>query len=511
MTKVSNPKINITKAPASQIISNAPQRVLIVGQQTGSVYTSGQLVENIENANVEITNVGLGSQIGAMMAGYKAINQETALDIIPLDDNGSAVDATGTVAFSGTATEDGTFIVYAGSRTNNKYTIAVTSGDSATAIGDALEAAVTADTVAVVAASNTTGTVTMTANNGGTYGNGIGLESQGIVAGITVTVTGMASGATDPVLTGLFDVVGQTRYQTVIFPGNFDESVLTGFLDPRFNASNQILDGVGVISKTDTLGNLNTFLGTLNSQSLIVQVNEIVSDTLYKGSALFELDDVIAAEFGAIRSLRLTDGANISQFVIATNLDLIGGTQAASLPYFNTPFFNLPIIDTGKGFTQTEIDSLNDSGGFVLGNNTTRTNIIADEVFTTYKTDVAGNPDLTYQFLNSVDTFSNIAEFFFNNLRADYAQFRLTDGEVTSGYNIANEGTIRSSFIDYYQTLSGPGFLLTRSGRENVKFFAEKLTFTLDLLEGKVTSIAEVPLVAQLRQMDIILKAVFNI
>jgi hypothetical protein len=80
-----------------------------------------------------------------------------------------------------------------------------------------------------------------------------------------------------------------------------------------------------------------------------------------------------------------------------------------------------------------------------------------------------------------------------------------------AGYNIANENTIRSSFIQYYQTLSGDGFVLTRSGDANISFFSDNLSFELDLQEGKVTSIAEVPLVVQLRQMDITLKAIFDI
>lgn len=511
MSNVSNPKVNITKSPASQTISNAPQRVLLVGQQTGSVYTTGQLVENISNSNVETANLGNGSHIVEMIKAYKAINEETRIDVIPLDDNGSAVQADGVVAFTGTATEDGTITVNIGSRKNHTYELAITSGDTATVIGAALVTAITADAFKIVTGVNTTGSVAVTAVNGGTIGNGIGLESVGIVAGISVAVTGMASGATDPVLTTLFDVVADTRYQTVIYPGVYDIDTLTiDFLDARFNVDNSILDGVGIISITDTLSNHLTYLGLRNSQSLAVHTNKTVNDTLYKGSSVFEWDDVISAEIGAIRALRLTDNANISRYVIASNLDTKGGTHIASLPYFNTPMFNLPLLDIGKGFTATEITQINDAGGYVIQNNIVNNTVLMGQVYTTYKTDVAGNPDITYQFLNLVDTFSGIAEFNFNNLRADYAQSRLTDGKVTPGYNMANEDSIRASLIEYYQTLSGPDFVLTRAGQTNVKFFADNLTVTLDLEEGKVTSLAQVPLVVQLRQLDVILQAVFN-
>lgn len=511
MTRVSNPKVNVTKASAEQVISNAPQRVLLVGQQTGSVYTTGSLVENIGNANVEINNFGKGSHVSEMIRAFKTLNETTQLDVIPLDDAGTGTAAAGSVVFSGTASENGVYTVSTGSRVNHIYEINVTSGDTATDIGDALVAAIAADDYNIVTGVNTTGSVALTAVNAGTIGNGIGLEIVGTVAGVTVTLNAMTGGATDPTTTGIFDVVGDQRYQTIIYPGAYDESDVTDFLDPRFNSENDILDGVGIISKTDTLVNINAFTASLNSQSLCVHANTTVDETYYKGSSLFELDDVISASFGAVRSLRLTDGSNLSNFVIANNRDLFGGTHIASLPYFNTSFSNLPLIDIGKGWSNTDLESINDNGGFVLGNNKARTSIIADTVVTTYKTDAASNVDLTFKFLNSVDVLSNIAEFFYNNIRSDFAQSRLTDGAVIPGYNMANVDTIKSQFIDYYVTLSGENFLLTRAGRDNLKYFSDNLDFSLDLLEGSVTSIAKVPLVVQLRDLTVTLQAVFNI
>lgn len=515
MTTVSNPVVNVVKTPASTTISNAPQRVLIVGQQTGAVYTTGQLVENISNSNVETENFGKDSHITAMVKSFKKINQLTAIDAIPLDDNGAAVEAEGTIAFTGTtASASGSIVVYIGSKKNNRYSITVASGDTPTVIGDALVSLITADDFALVTAVNTTGSVVLTAVNGGTIGNGIGLQVEGTIAGITNSaIVAMTGGAGDPVLTNLFDVVGNTRYQTVIYPNTYLITALTtDFLDARFNVDNRILDGVGVISKTDTFANLKVFGDALNSQSLIIQGNTPeTSGDFYKGASIFEWDDVISSEVGAVRALRRTDGSNIARYVIASNLDTRGGTAISSLPYFNTPMFNLPLVDTGKGWTDTEIKDLNTSGVFVIGNNDARNQVILGKIVTTYKTDVAGNPDLTYKFLNLVDTFSGFAELVFNNARRDFAQTRLTDGVPRPGRNEVGPNEIRAAFISYYITAAGPDFMLTRSGQDLVTFFAENLTITLDLLNGKVTSIQEVPLVVQLRQLDIILKAVFDI
>lgn len=514
---ISNPMVNITKAPAEQQISNAPHKVLIVGQQTGSVYASGSLIESIGNANVEIGNFGKGSQISEMVKAFKSINQVTRLDAIAIDDNGSGVQATGTVVFSGTATESGVLAVSIGSANNHKYSVGVASGDTASTIGDALVALINADVYKIVTAANVAGTVTVTANNAGTYGNGIGLGVKGVVAGLASTVTAMTGGATDPVITGLFDVIGEERYQTVVFPGNYDVTVVadvatssTSLLDPRWNEDNSIADGVCVISKTDTLANLKTFLNSRNSQSLIVQANKLVNEATVKGSALFELDDVIASKVGAVRSMRLTDKANLSQLVIASNLDLKGGTHIASLPYMNTPL-GLPIIDTGKGWLKSEKEEINAAGGFVAGNNVANNGVILGQVYTTYKTDAAGNADKTYQFLNNVDVTSAGAEFLFNNLKSAYSQSRLTSGDLVTGYNMVNKNAIRGKLVELYNVLSGEGYLLYRAGEENIKYFIDNLTISLDLLNGTATSTAKVPLVVQLRRLDLVLQAVFNV
>jgi len=514
MTIVSKPIVNVTKSPAITTISSAPQKVLIVGQQTGTTYTSGQLVENIGNNTSDITAFGAGSMIAESIAGFKNKNKVTRIDAIPLDDAGASTAAAGTVVFTGTATASGTFTVNVGSRDNHSYTISVAIGDTATVVGDALVTAITADTNKIVTAINTTGSVALTAVNKGTVGNAIGLEIVGTVAGLTPSVTAMASGATDPVLTALFDVIDGVRYQTVIYPSNLDITVLadtitssTSLLDPRWNVSNNILDGVGVVYKTDTLSNLKALGDARNSQSLTIRGNKPVNDALYKGSAKFELDGVLSAGWAAIRALRLTDGATLGNILIGTT-DLIGGPNKASVPYFNTAF-EFPIEDIGKGWTQSEIADLNSSGVSVDGANIARNSTIMGEAFTTYKTDAAGNLDTTYKFLNRTDQHSVAAEFFFNNSRRDFAQKILTTGPIRSDLQV-NESVIISKFVEYYVTLSGPSYLITRSDQSSLNLFKTSLeeNIAIDLAEGKVTSSMDLFITSQLRRLDITLEAV---
>lgn len=507
------PNVSVSILNASQAVENTDHRILFVGQKiaAGSA-TAGVLVENILNDNGENGYFGESSMIAAMIRAAKVENKVTRMDALPLDDNGSGVAATGTVAISGTSTEAGTLYVTVGSYNNHRYSIAVASGDTATAIGAAIEAAITADTKAPVTAANVTGTVTMTAINKGTYGNDIGLSVEGTVAGITHSVTAMASGATDPTLTGIFDAIADNRYQTIVWPYADDTSEVLTLLDARFNVSNKVLDGVAVTCKQDTYANHVTALTALNSQSLVYFCDKTTSETSYKASAQFELSAVKAAQFAAIRGARLTDGASISQYVIATNgsLDAYGGPALASKPYFNTSMPNLPLVETGRGWDESEIEGLFSNGGAVLGQNPAGNAAIAGEVVTTYKTDSAGNPDVSFKFLNYVDTSSQAREYFYNNLRARFAQSRLTAGDTIRGRDMANDLTIKSYCEKLYQDLSGRDYVLLQAGEDAVQFFKQNASVVLDLANGKATVSMIVPLVTQLREIVATMKITFS-
>lgn len=510
--KISQPEVTLNIIPAQTAVSNTEQRVLIVGQMTTGTATSGDLQSQIQNDGSWDTLFGQDSMIAAMVREFRAINVIVRVDAIGLADNGSAVDATGIVGFTGTATAVGSIVVSIGSSVNHTFTLPIAIGDTATVIGDALVTAITADTKVPVSAANVTGTVTLTALNGGTEGNSIGIKSTGSAAGVTVAVTAMASGATNPVLTGVFDVVGDERYQTVVWPFSYGLTDLTGFLDPRFNVANDVLDGVGITVSDDTFANLDTAGNAENSESLVIIGNELISKTLNKGGAILELNTVMASEFAAIRSLRLEDGSNIAPFVIATNgaRDTIGGAAIASFPYFNTPFANLPILDIGDGFTSAEVENLQGDGISVLGNNRPGNEIIAGEIVTTYKTDVAGNPDISFKFLNSVDTISSVREYMFNNLKSRYAQSRLTGGALQPNRSIANADSIAAFIVQLYDDLSGPDFVLTQAGETALQFFKQNLSVVVDLATGTATVSMKTPIVTQLRVIIGTIQIVFS-
>ncbi len=509
---ISQPDQTFTIIPATTTISNEPQKVLFVGQMLTGTATAGALTSGIGNAGEEDALFGITSMIAQTIRQARRVNKLTQFDAIALADNGAGVAATGTIVFTGTATAAGTITVSIGSGANYAMELTIPDTTTASAAGDLLDTAVAALTDAPFTSANVTGTVTVTCVHKGEVGNNFGYKIEGAVAGLTVALTTPTNGATNPTLTNIFDVIDGERDPTVVWPETYTLATFTTEFDSRFNASGEILDGVGIQTLSDTFANLVTAGDAENSKSLTLIGNKELSATAHKGGALLEFSDVLSADFAAIRSLRLTAGSNISQFVISTNgaRDTVGGAAIASLPYFNTPFSLLDLIDRGVGFTRTEIASLETAGVSTLANNITRTSIIAGEIVTTRKTDAAGNAETTFHFLNSVDTSVGSREYFFNNLRARFAQSRLTQGDLIPNRNMANQFVIESFLDGLYNDLSGEDFVLTQAGAVAQKAFKDNRVVVLNLETGLVTITMIVPIVTQLRTISTTMQISFS-
>ena len=503
---ISEPTVTLNIIRSKGLIGLTEHKVLFVGQKAsdGSA-TSGTLSESVQDAGDIEALFGQRALLTQMMRAARRINDATQFDAISLDDAGAAVSASALITFGGAATADGTLTFEIASAENQTFSIDVLNGDAAADTATALQAFLAADTKApFTSVDDTLGELTLTAANGGSIANGFLLRSTGTVPGLTVTLTGWTSGATDPTITTLFDPIADERYQTIVYPGEYTLSELTDLLDPRFNATNKVMDGVGIATITDTLSNVKTAAEAANSQSLVLFGNKPVADADYIGSHMREIDDVMSAEFAAARSLRLTDGANLANVVLTTRgpLDQFGGIALASLPYFNTPFPDLPVAVTGKFWSETERADLEDSGASVIGPNRARNGTIAAEIFTTNTTDGAGNPDDSFKFLNTVDTSSAGREFQFLNIKRRYVQSRLTNGDLIDGRSMENEASVRAFIFSLYDFLSNT-VPIYQKGNAPVKAFSDTLVVSVTLTAGQgLVSITEVPpLVGQLRDV----------
>ena len=497
MSFISKPNVTLNIIPASQLAGVQDQKALILGQMlaAGSAVSSA-LIQDHPNDGSEDALFGQRAHVAGMVREFKKLNKISRLDIIPLDD-ASGTPATAIAAVTGTATETGSIFVTVCSEKNHRKEIAITSGDLATDIGDAIVAAFDADDDIPVTQANVTGTVTFTSEHDGTLSDEWDIKVEGEVAGISIALTGWTGGATDPTLTGVLDVIANIRYQTIIWPSSWDISVLETELNTRFNLTNDIKDGIGVQVKRGTLASLKTY-ANFNSQSIVIVGNKTVSKTAHIGSATPEMPDIIATQVSAERALRLTQDANLTQFLTTVaRSDQFGGIPIASLPYFNTLLPNLPISSPDDFFAPEDQGELEDNGVALIGPNRAFNGTIFGAFVTTYLTDVAANADTSYKFLNTVDTASVIREFFVTNYKSRYGQTRLTDGDLIAGRDMANEGSIRAFSHELYGELASDA--LTQAGRAALKDFDDNLIISVDLSTGIVTIDMAPLLVSQLR------------
>lgn len=501
---------NLLSATTAQGVDE--RHILLTGCMISGTASSGVLVEDLKTAADFNSAFGRTSQIAkagrALIQELSISRKRPKVSAIGLTDHGSGVAATGRIVFATNATAAGTITIYIDSLINGKYELTVASGDTPIAIGDALVAAITANLDSPVSAINTAGSVALTALNDGTQGNTIGLKYDlGTVTGTTVTLTAMASGATDPTLTALFDGVADKRYTSIVYPAEWGVSTLTTFTEARFNVDNKILDGLGIVCKADTYANSNSALDALNKKTLAYIPNRLLSSTKHKGGAIFESPLVIAAKVAALRELRLTIGSNVSS--ITTNGQAIGGSFFGGIPYHNTPFINLPIIATGNDFTDTEATELESSGGWLFRNNPSNTVLISNEAVTTYKTNTLGDVDLTYKYVNYFDTLSLVREYIFNNAKADFSQHILTTGQLIAGRPMVNANSFIATMVGYYATLSGlngdNSYVLLRAGEAEKKAFKQAIqdSIVITLATGTITAESIANIVTQVRDIII--------
>ncbi len=293
------------------------------------------------------------------------------------------------------------------------------------------------------------------------------------------------------------------RYQGIAYPVEYGYNFGTDLLDPRFNSNNKVLDGVAFVADTDTLANHKTALNSENSENLNQLCNKTISTDDIKGSSVNEINYILATQIATIDLLRVEEGSELSQIVIGDDpQDLRGGVYNNSLPYFNTVMPFVEIIDNTLHWTSSEITEINDVGGSVVTNNLADNAVVMGEMLTTYKTDLAGNPDITWKFLNYRRTGGAIREYRFNNFKKDFSQSRMR-GTI--------EQEIYNAFVKYYKVLASDDYKLTREDQTAYAFYLNNLLISVDFAQGTATVISRDPYVTQLREVNGFFKAVFNI
>ena len=521
----SNPRVNAQLLPASIVTSFKGRTNLIVGQKgsTGTAVT-GELIQNVHLLRDDQIKTLLGTgelyfRVAAWRSGVQVSDGGLipALNVIPIDESGTGVAATATTVVAGTtATADGELTVSVVDGKQFTVNVTVTSGDTPTVVAAAINAAYALITEKPFTTGAAVGTVTFTASDVGTVGNYYGVKIQGNIAGLTLSTTAWASGANDPVLTGIFDAIDGIRYTGVSWPEYWQDnlSIPVDEFDSRFNVANGIMDGVVFHGRSETFANAKAAVAPLNSQSLVMMGNNVVATTLQNGAAIVLPADWAASSFMAVRAKRLTTGAQIADLIVAQNSprDATGGAHLASKPYFNTAIKDAPVTSSVNLYSASEQLELEGDGFTTYGVNVASNNILMAQTVTTWVTDAGGNENDSFKYLNYVDTGSACREIIFFELKAAYAQSRLTQGDLKAGFSIENTASIKQKLMSIYRTLSD--LVLVQAGSEAESFFSRNTTVEItggSLVNRGVTINGVLPIVTQLGTIDYNIALSFNV
>lgn len=264
--------LEFDKKRNNEIINVVPTIALLIGQKLSSgTATAGEvvLVGSLEDSAAYF---GKNSMLHAMFETFFKASPYTRVFGLPMADAADSVAATGKYAFAGTATASGTYHAYIA----GKYHIAcpVVAGESANTIAARFKSKV--DELFAMSSLPVSGTVllgdvTLTCTWKGTTGNEIFLADnwypgQTTPAGITVTITQMASGATDPDITNPLVNLASEQYTDVVNP--YTDATNMDAIEEHLAAKWEALvgkEGISYAALKDTFADLSTYGDGRNS------------------------------------------------------------------------------------------------------------------------------------------------------------------------------------------------------------------------------------------------------
>jgi phage tail sheath gpL-like len=254
-------EFNNTRAQAG--LAEDSYTILVLGQRLAAGTVQAGVPTEVLGAAQAEQYFGRGSMLAAMLAALKKANSYTRVVAIALDDAPAGAAATGTLTFTGAATQTGTLNLYVA---GTKVPVAVAAGDDPTAVATAVVAAIGANTQLPVTAANAAGVVTLTARHKGEAGNTLDVRlnyytGELTPAGLQVAIAAMSGGTSNPDVSDAIAAMGDAWYQAIVMPYT-DAANLTALeteLVDRFGGIRQI-DGIaytafrGTAAATDTFG-----------------------------------------------------------------------------------------------------------------------------------------------------------------------------------------------------------------------------------------------------------------
>lgn len=428
--------VEFDNSRAVQGVAVQPHDVLIAGQKLSGSAVAGTIYAVANDAEA-VALFGAKSQLRQMIREYKNADPLTQVYAVSSAAD-SGVAATGSITWTGPATEAGELVLYVGGR---RIVVPVANGDSAATIEtSALAQFALADNgIPVTVAANAGTGVDFTATQAGTIGNSIFLghsllPGERPPAGVVPTVTAMSSGATDPSYAGVITAMAEDQYHTIA-SGLASSTVLGLFiteLESRWGPMRAI-EGQVFAAAYDTRANLTTLGNTFNSFSCTLVGAE--------KSALLPCPWELAAQTAALSALQ----AQTDPSRALTGLSFSGFSAAPR----------------GARFTRAERDILLSDGVSTVYANPQDGKLRIERLITTWQTNAQSLPDKSYFDLTTVRLLAALRFSVRARISSKFARYKLTDDTtpIPAGQPIVNPAIIKAEMIVLFQEWQDLGWV----------------------------------------------------
>ena len=388
-----------------------PARALIIGQKLAGSLGLPLVASQLTRAEQAQALFGQGSIAADMASDWLTANPTSQVSILALADAGGSTKAVGSFVISGSPTANSTQYFYVAGR---RVRMTINSGDTLAIITANVLAAFAAmsgsNTLPVVATSAVAGTITLTARHGGVAANDIDLrtvllDGDADTPGLTITVTPMSGGATNPDITPAISAIASDWYTHIVMPFNdsANMAVFNAELERRFGAMVR-LDAHGFTAFKGTLGACGSFTAGMNGRLL----------SLIGGKNLVTPPWRWAGTLGAVAMFRLVADPGRQLRGIALP-GMIGPAPA-------------------DRFMDSEMD-IQLRQGFSTFRVTADGAVVLERVITTYRTTPLGVPDTAWLDIMTPQVMSRIRYDWRNYLSVNYPNSKLADdGSVAAEY-----------------------------------------------------------------------------
>jgi phage tail sheath gpL-like len=380
-------------------------RNLVMGQKLKSGKQDAEVPLRITRAQQAQDAFGEGSMLASMCEKLFENNSFTETWAVALEDAPNSTAATGALLFSGQATSSGTCYVYLAGR---RISVGVYAGDDAKTIANRLvECTQDKQNLPLTTCINVSNSnqVDVVAKHGGEVGNMLDIRcnyyaGETLPQGLSITITPMQGGATNPDITNVLAKLGDTPYHIIAFPYT-DAANLTQLekeLADRWTAMRQI-EGMAFTAANGTFSELSTLGASRNSP--------YVSIMSCSGSPTPSYEWAAAA-------------AGVVSFY---------AQQDPARPFHTLPLKGILAPSTLNRFTLQEQNQLLFEGistYTVDSDNTVR----LQRVITTYQHNANGAQDASFLDVNTLLTLSYLRFDFRNHFLLKYPRHKLADDGI---------------------------------------------------------------------------------